>query len=71
MSVGFYYMANAFGRLFGTILSGVIYTAFENDVRTGFSVCFWASSASVLLSAFFETFLEDEGDDTSVGDAEK
>jgi len=71
MSVGFYYMANAFGRLFGTILSGVIYTAFENDARTGFAVCFWASSASVLLSAFFETFLEDEGDDASVGDAEK
>ncbi|CAL6372881.1 unnamed protein product [Bathycoccus prasinos] len=71
MSVGFYYMANAFGRLFGTILSGVIYTAFENDVRTGFAVCFWASSASVLLSAFFETFLEEEGDDASVGDAEK
>ena len=40
-------------------------------MRTGFAVCFWASSASVLLSAFFETFLEDEGDDASVGDAEK
>ena len=60
MSVGYYYMANAFGRLFGTILSGAIYTAFGgDDVKTGFAVCFWASSASVLLSAYFEMFLED------------
>ena len=25
MSVGFYYMANAIGRLFGTLLSGILY----------------------------------------------
>jgi predicted MFS family arabinose efflux permease len=28
LDVGFYYMANAAGRLFGTILSGTIYQAF-------------------------------------------
>jgi predicted MFS family arabinose efflux permease len=42
MSVGFYYMANAFGRLAGTVLSGVMY---ELD---GLSACLWTSSAFVL-----------------------
>jgi hypothetical protein len=61
MSVGYYYMANAFGRLFGTILSGAIYTAFGgDDVATGFAVCFFASCASVLLSTLFECFLHDD-----------
>ena len=61
MSVGYYYMANAVGRLLGTILSGAIYTAFgEDDVATGFAMCFWASCVSVGLSTFFETFLCDD-----------
>ena len=69
MSVGFYYMANAFGRLLGTILSGFIYTAFKDDAKTGFAVCFWASCASVLLSAFFETYLDDDGEVVDGGGA--
>ena len=39
LDVGFYYMANAMGRLIGTVLSGWVYQAY------GFSACLWVSSA--------------------------
>jgi len=45
MSVGFYYMANAGGRLTGTILSGWVYQT------QGLEGCLWWSSAFVLLAA--------------------
>ena len=38
MNVGFYYMANACGRLGGTVLSGVLYQRF------GLAGCLWASA---------------------------
>lgn len=44
MSVGFYYMANAFGRLTGTLLSGLLYQL------QGLEACLWASTALVLLA---------------------
>lgn len=48
LDVGFYYMANAMGRLIGTLLSGWVYQAY------GLSACLWISSsflfATVLLS---------------------
>ena len=44
-NVGFYYMANAGGRLLGTLLSGVIFEFY------GFSACLLASSALVLAAA--------------------
>jgi hypothetical protein len=44
-NVGFYYMANAGGRLLGTLLSGVIFEFY------GFSACLLASSALVLVAA--------------------
>ena len=48
MDVGFYYMANALGRLIGTLLSGWIYQS------AGFISCLWASVvfliAATLLS---------------------
>jgi len=37
LDVGFYYMANAMGRLIGTILSGALYQAY------GLSACLWVS----------------------------
>lgn len=37
MNVGFYYMANAAGRLLGTVLSGVLYQA------AGLTGCLWAA----------------------------
>jgi predicted MFS family arabinose efflux permease len=45
MNVGFYYMANAGGRLTGTILSGLVYQT------QGLSGCLWWSAAFVLAAA--------------------
>ncbi|MCU7801586.1 MAG: organoarsenical effux MFS transporter ArsJ [Candidatus Thiodiazotropha sp. (ex Lucinoma annulata)] len=45
MNVGFYYMANAGGRLIGTILSGLIYQFY------GLAGCLWWSAGFVLLAA--------------------
>ncbi|MFN5219678.1 MAG: MFS transporter, partial [Cyanobacteriota bacterium] len=44
LNVGFYYMANAAGRLLGTLLSGWIYGI------GGMPACLWASALLVLLS---------------------
>jgi len=45
MNVGFYYMANAGGRLAGTVLSGLIYQT------QGLSGCLWWSAGMVLGAA--------------------
>ncbi len=45
MNVGFYYMANAAGRLTGTILSGLLYQ------WQGLEACLWASVVFVLAAA--------------------
>jgi predicted MFS family arabinose efflux permease len=45
LDVGFYYMANAMGRLLGTLLSGAVYQAF------GLAACLWVSAGFVLLAA--------------------
>ena len=47
MSVGFYYMANAGGRLVGTVLSGWAYQVY------GLEGCLWFSTAFVLAAALF------------------
>ncbi len=45
LNVGFYYMANAAGRLLGTLLSGVAYIA------GGLPGCLWTSTALVVANA--------------------
>ncbi len=45
MNVGFYYMANAAGRLIGTLLSGLLYQ------WQGLTACLWASVIFVLIAA--------------------
>jgi hypothetical protein len=45
LNVGFYYMANAGGRLLGTLLSGVVFQF------AGFQGCLWGSAALVLAAA--------------------
>lgn len=49
LDVGFYYMANAMGRLLGTVLSGWVYQ------QAGLTACLWIASgllvATVLVSA--------------------
>ncbi|MEE2729564.1 MAG: organoarsenical effux MFS transporter ArsJ [Pseudomonadota bacterium] len=47
LDVGFYYMANAMGRLLGTILSGWLFQTY------GLLVCLIVSSLFVLLAALF------------------
>jgi predicted MFS family arabinose efflux permease len=44
MSVGFYYMANAGGRLIGTVLSGLVYQT------QGLQGCLWWSAGFVLAA---------------------
>jgi MFS family permease len=51
MNVGFYYMANAGGRLAGTVLSGLLYE------WNGLEACLWASVACVLAAALLSTLL--------------
>jgi MFS family permease len=51
MNVGFYYMANAAGRLVGTILSGALYQ------WQGLEACLWASVAFVLLAGLLSLLL--------------
>ncbi|PIW60525.1 organoarsenical effux MFS transporter ArsJ [Shewanella sp. CG12_big_fil_rev_8_21_14_0_65_47_15] len=45
LDVGFYYMANAMGRLIGTVLSGWVYQAY------GMAACLWISAAFIGLAA--------------------
>mgnify|MGYP005752964719 FL=1 len=53
MNVGFYYMANAGGRLTGTVLSGVLYQT------AGLAGALWASAGFVLLAALLSFRLPD------------
>jgi predicted MFS family arabinose efflux permease len=45
LDVGFYYMANALGRLLGTVLSGWVFQVW------GLAPCLWISSAFIAISA--------------------
>ena len=45
LDVGFYYMANAMGRLIGTLLSGWLFQDY------GLAVCLWVSAVFIALTA--------------------
>ena len=49
LNVGFYYMANAAGRLVGTLLSGAVFMLGKTEAA-GMQACLCASSLLVLLS---------------------
>ncbi|MGB6141844.1 MAG: organoarsenical effux MFS transporter ArsJ [Pseudoalteromonas rhizosphaerae] len=51
LDVGFYYMANAMGRLFGTVLSGWVYQ------QHGLEACLWISSCFIALAALLSLAL--------------
>lgn len=53
MDVGFYYMANAMGRLAGTLLSGWVYQV------SGLEACLWISAVFVLLAAALASLIND------------
>ena len=54
MNVGFYYMANACGRLAGTVLSGLLYE------WHGLTACLWASTGCVLAAGLLSLLLPTE-----------
>ena len=51
LNVGFYYMANASGRLVGTLLSGIVFQL------AGLVGCLWFSAVFVLLAGFISLLL--------------
>ncbi|SQH74940.1 putative Transporter [Shewanella benthica] len=51
LDVGFYYMANAMGRLIGTVLSGYVYQV------AGLEACLWISSVMLGLTAVISIYL--------------
>jgi predicted MFS family arabinose efflux permease len=55
LDVGFYYMANAMGRLIGTILSGWVFQMW------GFSACLWVSFAFLALTTIISFWLPTGG----------
>lgn len=67
VSVGFYYMSNAMGRLFGTLGSGVLYTFVGEDfgdfagtdAAAGLAACFMAGTLSSLLAALITIKIDD------------
>jgi predicted MFS family arabinose efflux permease len=54
MNVGFYYMANAGGRLAGTVLSGALYQ------WQGLETCLWASAGFVLVAGVLSLALPNQ-----------
>jgi len=56
LDVGFYYMANAMGRLIGTVLSGWIFQAY------GMVACLWVSSGFIAISAIIAGMLPKQQD---------
>ncbi|HIF9249796.1 TPA: organoarsenical effux MFS transporter ArsJ [Photobacterium damselae] len=59
LDVGFYYMANAMGRLIGTLLSGWVYQA------QGFVACLWVSVAFLVLTTIISVWLPKHSVSTS------
>lgn len=51
LDVGFYYMANAIGRLLGTLLSGWIYQS------AGLVACLWTTAAFIFVAALLTSVL--------------
>lgn len=67
VSVGFYYMSNAMGRLFGTLGSGLLYTYVGddqgdlagNDSVAALAACFLAGTLSSLTAALITIRIQD------------
>jgi len=64
MSVGFYYMANAGGRLVGTVLSGWAYQT------QGLEGCLWWSTVFVLAAALLSFALPEVKEEAKTSEAE-
>lgn len=64
MTIGFYYMANAGGRLAGTVLSGLVY-----QYAGGIVACLWLSAVFVGSAALISTGLSLPEDRRAIGSA--
>ena len=51
LDVGFYYMANAMGRLIGTLLSGIVYQLY------GLPMCLWIAFIFIMLTTLLSLWL--------------
>ena len=68
VSVGLYYMSNAFGRLIGTIGSGLLYTYIgetyneysSNDSVIALSACMYAATASSIIAILLTLKINDD-----------
>ena len=61
-SVGFYYMANAAGRLLGTLVSGAIYSYAEPGFSTtGMGWCYVAGAVSSVCATAVTYMIDDNG----------
>jgi MFS family permease len=75
VSVGFYYMSNACGRLFGTIGSGVLYTyvggnaggSAGTDGTAGLAACFLAGTLCSIVAASITYFIDDDKEGLKCG----
>jgi predicted MFS family arabinose efflux permease len=65
LNVGFYYMANAGGRLTGTVLSGWVYQSH------GLAGCLWWSAAFVLAAAVLSARLPEIATETASSDGRR
>ncbi len=61
LDVGFYYMANALGRLLGTVLSGWVFQV------SGLVACLWISAAFVAAAALISVALPRHGPEAPSG----
>jgi predicted MFS family arabinose efflux permease len=59
LDVGFYYMANAIGRLIGTVLSGLVFQL------AGITACLWISTAMLIAAALATLRLPETSGDSS------
>ena len=74
-SVGFYYMSNAVGRLFGTLGSGILYTFTGEDFGEyagtdavyGFGACFLAGTICSFLAACVTFKIDDQASGLKCG----
>lgn len=68
VSVGFYYMSNALGRLFGTLGSGFLYTyvgedygdVAGSDAVAGLAACFLAGTICSFIAAMITFMIDDQ-----------
>jgi hypothetical protein len=60
MNIGFYYMANALGRLTGTLVSGALYTFAGANVVYGLGWCFVASVGFAAASTAITVLIRDD-----------